>query len=52
VKKVEGLIKQFNPKAFYSMEEVNFVEKGVFPAKPMSSFGSFIRIFRPFRKGK
>jgi uncharacterized protein YebE (UPF0316 family) len=30
---VVDLIKKFNPKAFYSIEEVGFVEKGIFPTK-------------------
>ena len=52
VKRVTDLIKKFNPKAFYSVEEVGFVEKGIFPAKKTwVDFGSF-KLFRPFRKGK
>jgi uncharacterized protein YebE (UPF0316 family) len=30
---VVNLIKQFNPKAFYTIEEVGFVEEGIFPAR-------------------
>ncbi len=52
VKRVANLIKKFNPKAFYSIEEVGFVEKGIFPArKTWGSFG-LSKLFRPFRKGK
>jgi uncharacterized protein YebE (UPF0316 family) len=45
-------IKKFNPQAFYSIEEVGFVEKGIFPNR--KSWGDFglLRLFRPFRKGK
>ena len=52
VKSVIGLIKKFNPKAFYSIEEVGFVEKGIFPAKKTWSFFGLVSLFRPFRKGK
>ena len=46
------LIKQYNPQAFYSIEEVGFVEKGVFPAKRNWQSFSLLGLFRPFRKGK
>jgi uncharacterized protein YebE (UPF0316 family) len=52
VKKVVDLIKKFNPKAFYTIEEVGFVEKGVFPPRQIGGFTNFVRLFRPFRKGK
>ena len=52
VKSVADLIKKFNPRAFYSIEEVGFVEKGIFPAKSVGSFTDLIKLFRPFRKGK
>ena len=52
VQGVVNLINKFNPKAFYSIEEVSFVKKGIFPAKPVGSFADFIKLFRPFRKGK
>jgi uncharacterized protein YebE (UPF0316 family) len=52
VRDVVGLIKKFNPHAFYSMEEVVFVEKGIFPLRKSWSDFSLQRIFRPFRKGK
>jgi len=49
VQSVVDLIKKFNPQAFYSIEEVRHVEKGVFPVKKnwlnLSSL-------RQFRKGK
>lgn len=52
VESVVELIKKFNPHAFYSIEEVGFVEKGIFPAKRAGDFFSMSKIFRPFRKGK
>jgi len=49
---VVDLIKQFNPQAFYSVEEVGFVEKGVFPLKKGWQDSALLRLLRPFRKGK
>jgi uncharacterized protein YebE (UPF0316 family) len=48
VASVVNLIKQFNPKAFYTIEEVGFVEEGIFPARKTW----LSNMFRPFRKGK
>ena len=45
-------IKKFNPKAFYSIEEIGFVEKGVFPPKIGWQNRGIRKFFRPFRKGK
>ena len=52
VKRVVDLIKKFNPKAFYTIEEVGFVEKGILPPKQVGGFAKFSKLFRPFRKGK
>jgi uncharacterized protein YebE (UPF0316 family) len=52
VKSVVDLVKKFNPKAFYSIEEVGFVKKGVFPARKTWRGNGFKNLFRPFRKGK
>jgi len=52
VPNVVKLIKTFNPRAFYSIEEVGFVEKGVFPLRESWRDSRFLRIFKPFRKGK
>jgi uncharacterized protein YebE (UPF0316 family) len=49
---VVDLIKKFNPKAFYSIEEVGFVEKGIFPTKRSWQNSGIKKLFRPFRKGK
>ncbi len=48
VPSVANLIKQFNPKAFYTIEEVGFVERGIFPVRKTW----LNNLFRPFRKGK
>ncbi|OHB62055.1 MAG: hypothetical protein A2167_03650 [Planctomycetes bacterium RBG_13_46_10] len=45
-------IKKFNPEAFYSIEEVGFVEKGIFPNRNVWRDFSLLSLFRPFRKGK
>lgn len=49
---VVELIKKFNPQAFYSIEEIVFVEKGVFPLRKSGRYFDFLKLFRPFRKGK
>jgi len=49
---VVDLVKAYNPQAFYSIEEVGFVEKGVFPMKKDCRFVGLERFLRPFRKGK
>jgi uncharacterized protein YebE (UPF0316 family) len=48
VASVVNLIKQFNPKAFYTIEEVGFVEEGIFPARKTW----LDNVFRSWRKGK
>jgi uncharacterized protein YebE (UPF0316 family) len=52
VKSVVDLVKNFNPKAFYSIEEVGFVGKGIFPVRRTWRDNGFKSLFRPFRKGK
>ncbi len=52
VPSVVGLIKLFNPHSFYSIEEVGFVEKGVFPLRKSWRDTLLLRIFGSFRKGK
>lgn len=52
VASIVNLIKQFNPKAFYSIEEVGFVEKGTFPARKNWLRDGLKGIFCAFRKGK
>jgi uncharacterized protein YebE (UPF0316 family) len=52
VSTVVGLIKNFNPQAFYSVEEVVLVERGIFPLRKNFSALNLLKLFRPFRKGK
>jgi len=49
---VVGIIQQFHPNAFYSVEEVKSVAEGVFPDKPSRSVFSWIDSLRFYRKGK
>jgi len=52
IEDVQRLIRQFNPQAFYSIEEVGDVEKGVFPAEKTRWKAEWLRMLMPFRKGK
>lgn len=52
VKKVIALIQQFHPKAFFSVEEVDYVQSGVFPVEKRWFNEGIFKTFRPFRKGK
>jgi uncharacterized protein YebE (UPF0316 family) len=49
---VVGIIKQFHPGAFYSIEEVKSVAEGVFPDRPSRGVFSWIDALRFYRKGK
>jgi uncharacterized protein YebE (UPF0316 family) len=46
------LVKEANPEAFYSIEDVDHVERGVFPVRRKWFDLSLVRLVRPFRKGK
>jgi uncharacterized protein YebE (UPF0316 family) len=52
VKKVVDLIKAFNPKSFYTIEEVGYVGKGLLSPKHTNGFTKSLSFFKPFRKGK
>ncbi len=49
---VVELVKRFNPQAFYSIEDVDYVERGIFPLQKGWQRFSFLGFLRPFRKGK
>jgi len=49
---VREMIQQFNPRAFYSVEDVRMATEGIFPAKPSSTPGHFWRWLKFERKGK
>ncbi len=46
------LIKEYNPKSFYSIEDVRYVNMGIFPTMSYSDREDLFKKFRPFRKGK
>ncbi len=50
---IANLIKEFNPKAFYTLEDVKFVSEGVFPNKKAGLARNFhLPLFKYWRKGK
>jgi uncharacterized protein YebE (UPF0316 family) len=49
---VVDLIKRLNPHAFYTIEEVDHVERGVFPVPRDWCPIRLLNLLRPFRKGK
>jgi uncharacterized protein YebE (UPF0316 family) len=49
---VVGIIKKFNPKAFYSVEDARFVSEGIFPLRKSLYKGTEFNLFRIYRKGK
>ncbi|MCE5249463.1 DUF2179 domain-containing protein [bacterium] len=51
---VVSFIKQINPQAFYTVEDVRFVNQRIFPNRAISSFDKRQRfsLRYPFRKGK
>ncbi len=48
VKKAVNVIKDFDPNAFYTIEDVGFVKSGVFPEKN----SCFKKLFTSYKKGK
>lgn len=49
---VTGIIKKFNPKAFYSIEDVRFVKEGIFPVRKPGYRRNAMSLPKIFRKGK
>jgi len=49
---VVNIIKKFNPKAFYTVEDVRLVSKGIFPVNRFHNLKTFHTPFRLLRKGK
>ena len=45
-------VRQFNPNAFYTVEEVASVQSGVFPARKNTNFYGITHFLSPLRKGK
>ncbi len=50
--KVAEIIRTFNPKAFYSIEDVRFVSEGVFPQRTPLPYQGVFSLPRVFRKSK
>ena len=50
--RVIEIVKKFSPSAFYTIEDISFVEEGIFPIKKSWHNEAFESLFRPFRKGK
>jgi uncharacterized protein YebE (UPF0316 family) len=50
--RVLNIIDQFNPKAFYTIEDVRAVNEGIFPPRKRNSIFPFTNIIREWRKGK
>ena len=47
-----GIIKQYNPHAFYSVEDVRFVSERISPHRRPWSKGYYLNLLRLYRKGK
>lgn len=52
LKNVIEIINRFNPKAFYTVEDVRAINEGIFPSKNLNSSFSFSNIIRRWRGGK
>jgi len=52
LKHVIEIIKRFNPKAFYSIEDVRFVKEGIFPLRKSWRSIGLQSLLRRFRKDK
>ncbi|RJR26197.1 MAG: DUF2179 domain-containing protein [Candidatus Latescibacterota bacterium] len=50
--RVVGIIDRFNPRAFYTIEDVRFAREGVFPADGRSPLRRHLDVFRFWKKGK
>ena len=52
LEKVLNIINQFNPKAFYTIEDVKAVNEGIFPIQRYQSVFPISNVVRQWRKGK
>ena len=50
--KVENLIKKYNPKAFFTLEDIRYVSEGIFPQRTPRKNKAALRRLPLFRKGK
>lgn len=49
---VLNIIEGFNPKAFYTIEDVKAVNEGIFHPRKRKNVNSFVHVLREWRKGK
>lgn len=52
LKDVMAIIKRFNPKAFYTIEDVRFASKELFPLRQSACTKGFLGLLKMRRKGK
>jgi len=52
LKDVAAIVKRFNPQAFYSIEDVRFASKELFPLRQSASIKGFLGLLKIRRKGK
>jgi len=52
LEKVIDVINTFNPKAFYTIEDVRAANEGIFTPQKQNAFSNFSHILRNWRKGK
>ncbi len=52
LQRVVGIIDRFNPRAFYTIEDVRFAREGVFPVNGRSPLRSYLDTLRFWKKGK
>lgn len=52
IQEVVALVQQFNPHAFYTIEDVRFATEGIFPAPREGYFRTHLSSLFTFRKGK
>jgi uncharacterized protein YebE (UPF0316 family) len=52
LEEVAGIVKKFNPQAFYSVQDVKFASEGIFPEHRSVFNGNMLMTFRPHRKSK
>jgi uncharacterized protein YebE (UPF0316 family) len=50
--KVTELINSFNPKSFYTIEDIKAANEGIFTPQKQNAFSNFSYILRNWRKGK
>ena len=52
LQRVLNIIDEFNPRAFYTIEDVRTVNEGIFPARKRNPVFPFSNVIREWRKGK